>query len=259
MLIKNMEYLSQRLRCTDEEKDACLETVTAILHFWTDTRKNGLLAIGGDRAEQDPNLFFRVCLLDAIEWVGSEDEPLLEELFAQYLIAGDYTGGLFLQNMVIAEGILAYLKFLQEHEDGGSFQQWGDRLPAVVGGYFGVEHREKVRKTIRREIRKWERDIKKTSFLPEFDALGSLPLPLCEKPLRDTYDNHYAFGDRALALALKYASGAVQDHVLSVLSPEERNAMEEEMDACTLVRQTDVEHAQREILERAASYESSER
>ena len=259
MLIKNMEYLSQRLRCTDEEKDACLETVTAILHFWTDTRKNGLLAIGGDRAEQDPNLFFRVCLLDAIEWVGSEDEPLLEELFAQYLIAGDYTGGLFLQNMVIAEGILAYLKFLQEHEDGGSFQQWGDRLPAVVGGYFGVEHREKVRKTIRREIRKWERDVKKTSFLPEFDALGSLPLPLCEKLLRDTYDNHYAFGDRALALALKYASGAVQDHVLSVLSPEERNAMEEEMDACTLVRQTDVEHAQREILERAASYESSER
>ena len=31
MLIKNMEYLSQRLRCTDEEKDACLEAVTVIL------------------------------------------------------------------------------------------------------------------------------------------------------------------------------------------------------------------------------------
>ena len=52
MLIKNMEYLSQRLRCTDEEKDACLEAVTVILHFWTDVRKNGLLAIGGDRAMQ---------------------------------------------------------------------------------------------------------------------------------------------------------------------------------------------------------------
>ena len=33
MLIKNMEYLSQRLRCTDEEKDACLEAVTVILHY----------------------------------------------------------------------------------------------------------------------------------------------------------------------------------------------------------------------------------
>lgn len=221
--------------------------------------KTGFCHWGGSRAEHDPNPFFRACLSDALEWIDSDEELLLEELFAQYLIAGDYTGGSFLQNMVIAEGILAYLKFLQEHEDGGSFQQWGDRLPAVVGGYFGVEHREKVRKTIRQEIRKWERDVKKTSFLPEFDALGSLPLPLCEKLLQDTYDNHYAYGDRALALALKYASGAVQDHVLSVLSPEERDAMEEEMDACTLMRQTDVEHAQREILERAASYESSER
>ena len=57
MLIKNMEYLSQRLRCTDEEKDACLETVTAILHFWTDTRKNGLLAIGVTGRSGTPTLF----------------------------------------------------------------------------------------------------------------------------------------------------------------------------------------------------------
>ena len=125
MLIKNMEYLSQRLRCTDEEKDACLEAVTVILHFWTDVRKNGLLAIGGNRAEQDPNPFFRACLLDVIELVSTDDEPLLEDLFAQYLIAGDYTGADFLQNVVIAEGILAYLRFLHEHEDGGSFRQWG--------------------------------------------------------------------------------------------------------------------------------------
>ena len=213
-----------------------------------------MLAIGGDRAKQDPNPFFRTCLLDAIEWIDSEDEPLLEELFAQYLIAGDYTGGLFLQNIVIAEGILAYLKFLHEHEDGGSFQQWGNRLSVVVGGYFGVEYREKLRKTIRQEIRKREREVKKTSLLPEFDALAELSLPLCEKLLRDTYDDHYAFGDRTVALALKYASGAVQDHVLSVLSPEEREALEIEMDACVLVKQIDVECAQREILEKAASY-----
>lgn len=254
MLIKNMEYLSQRLHCTDAEKDACLETVTAILHFWTDVRKNGVLAIGGDRAEHDPNPFFRACLLNAIEFIGSEDAPLLEELFTQYLIAGDYTGGLFLQNIVIAEGILAYLKFLYEHEDGGSFGQWGDRLSLVVEGYFGVEYREKFRKTIRREIRRREREVKKTSCLPEFDTLAELPFPLCEKLLWDTYDDHYAFGDRTLALALKYASGAVQDHVLSVLPSEERKALEEEMDACVLVGQTDVERAQREVLERAESY-----
>ena len=58
MLIKNMEYLSQRLRCTDEEKDACLEAVTVILHFWTDVRKNGLLAIGGRPGGAGPQPFF---------------------------------------------------------------------------------------------------------------------------------------------------------------------------------------------------------
>ncbi len=258
MLIKNMEYLSQRLRCTDEEKDACLETVTAILHFWTDVRKNGPLAIGGNRAEQDPNPFFRACLMDAIEWIDLEDEPLLEDLFAQYLIAGDYTGAGFLQNVVIAEGILEYLRFLHEHKDGGSFQQWGDRLAVVVGGYFGVDYREKLRKTIRQEIRKREREVKKTSLLPEFDALEELSLPLCEKLLRDTYDDHYAFGDRTVALALKYASGAVQDHILSVLSPEEREALEIEMDACVLVRQTDVERAQREILAAVGTWKAME-
>ena len=259
MLIKNMEYLSRHLRCTDEEKDACLETVAVILHFWTDVRKNGVLAIGGDHADQNPNPFFRTCLHDAIELVSTDDELLLEDLFAQYLIAGDYTGAGFLQNVVIAEGILAYLRFLHEHEDGGSFRQWGDRLALAVGGYFGVEYREKLRKTIRQEIRKREREVKKTSLLPEFDALAELSLPLCEKLLRDTYDDHYAYGDRTVALALKYASGAVQDHILSVLSPEEREALEIEMDACVLVRQTDVERAQREVLERAASYESSEK
>ena len=256
MLIKNVEYLSQRLRCTDEEKDACLETVTAILHFWTDVRKNGPLAIGGNRAEQDPNPFFRACLMDAIEWIDLEDEPLLEDLFAQYLIAGDYAGSDFLQNVVIAEGILAYLRFLHEHEDGGSFRQWGDRLALAVGRYFGVEYREKLRKTIRQEIRKREREVKKTSLLPEFDALEELSLPLCEKLLRDTYDDHYAFGDRTVALALKYASGAVQDHILSVLSPEERETLEIEMDACVLVKQTDVERAQREILAAVGAWEA---
>ena len=55
---------------------------------------------------------------------------------------------------------------------------------------------------------------------------------------------------------MKYASGAVQDHVLSVLSPEEREALEIEMDACVLVKQTDVERAQREILAAVGAWEA---
>lgn len=48
--------------------------------------------------------------------------------------------------------------------------------------------------------------------------------------------------------------GAVQEHILSVLSPGERDAMEGEMDACVLVGQADVGRARREVPERAAGY-----
>ena len=57
---------------------------------------------------------------------------------------------------------------------------------------------------------------------------------------------------------MKYASGAVQDHILSVLSPEEREALEIEMDACVLVRQTDVERAQWEVLAAVGAWEAAE-
>ena len=93
-----------------------------ILHFLMDVRENGVLCIGGDHADHAPS-FFRACLHDAIERMGSDDEPQLTDLFAQYLIAGDYTGGVFLQNVVIAEGIPAFLKILRKHEGGGSFSQ----------------------------------------------------------------------------------------------------------------------------------------
>ena len=185
MLIDHFNDCAQRLHCTDVERDACLETAAALLHFWTDVRQNGPLFIGGSRAEQDPNPFFRACLLDAIDLIWTDEEPLLENLYVQYLAAGDYHGADFLQNVVIAKGILTFLKFLHEHEDGGSYRQWGDRLSVAVGGYFGVEYREKFRKTLLREIRKRERDAAKVSFLPEFDALMELPLPLCGKLLQD--------------------------------------------------------------------------
>lgn len=45
-----------------------------ILHFLMDVRENGVLCIGGDHADHAPS-FFRACLHDAIERIGSDDEP----------------------------------------------------------------------------------------------------------------------------------------------------------------------------------------
>ena len=238
MLIENMEYLSQRLRCTDEEKDACLETVVEVLHLWEAVRRDGFLAIGFARAGQEPDPFFRACLQGVIEPFGTEEEAAqaARELFWAYLAAGDYRGADFLKNLVIAEGLLLLLDCLE-----ASFQSWGSRLSLAVRGYFGAEYSGRVVRTIELEIRKHEKASRKTSFLPEFEALAELPLPVCERLLRD-------MPEPIMALSLKFASGAVQDHVLSVLSQEDRETFEDKMDFCTNVRTIDVESAQREVL-----------
>lgn len=248
MLIDHIPDCARRLRCPDTEKDACLSMVTELLCLWRVVRKDGLLAMGYSYTDQEPDTFFKACLLDASEWMQTDKEPLLENLFAQYLLAGDYQGGDFLRNVVAAEGVLAFLQILPRDGSLPGFGAWGDRLSVAVQGYFGVNYREKVRTAIRREIQKWNREFTKVSFLPEFDTLAELPLPLCGRLLQDL--------PAEMRIALRYASGTVQDHVLSVLSRKEREAFDDELELYTNLREIDVKAAQRKVLEQAAGYDA---
>ena len=247
MLIDHIPDCTRRLRCPDAEKDACLSTVTELLCLWRVARKDGLLAMGCSYTYQEPDTFFKACLLDASEWIQTDKEPLLEDLFAQYLLAGDYQGGDFLRNVVAAEGVLAFLQILPRDWSLPGFEAWGERLTVAVQGYFGVNYREKVQTAIRREIQKWNHEVTKASFLPEFDTLAELPLPLCDRLLQDL--------PAEMRIALKYASGTVQDHLLSVLSQKEREAFDDELELYTNLRESDVKAAQRKVLEQAAGYD----
>lgn len=248
MLISHIPDCARRLRCPDTEKDACLRMVTELLCLWRVVRKDGLLAMGYSYTYQEPDAFFKACMLDASEWMQTDKEPLLENLFAQYLLAGDYQGGDFLRNVVAAEGVLAFLQILPQDGSLPGFEAWGDRLSVAVQGYFGANYREKVRTAIRREIQKWNREITKVSFLPEFDTLAELPHPLCGRLLQDL--------PAEMRIALRYASGTVQDHVLSVLTQKEREAFDDELELYTNLREIDVKAAQRKVLEQAAGYDA---
>ena len=61
------------------------------------------------------------------------------------------------------------------------FRKWGERLSLTVRGYFGADYRDKVEKAILREIQKYEKEVRKTSVVPEFDALAELPPELCAR------------------------------------------------------------------------------
>ena len=64
--MENMEYYTQRLQCSDEEKDACLETVARLYHLRYQLRREGIL-LAEELAERERDPFFRACLLDLVE------------------------------------------------------------------------------------------------------------------------------------------------------------------------------------------------
>lgn len=100
--MENMEYYTQRLQCSDEEKDACLETVVKLCRLRYQIRREGIF-MAEDLTEGEPDPFFRACLLDLAETFSDWEE--LERRFTQYLMAGDYRSGAFLNAVLISRGV----------------------------------------------------------------------------------------------------------------------------------------------------------
>lgn len=145
--MENMEYYTQRLQCSDEVKDACLETVAKLYRLRYRARRDGIL-MAEALAEEEPDPFFRACLLDLVE--AFSDPEKLERRFTQYLMAGDYRGGSFLNAVLISQGLVLLARYEYGKEDFGG-KDWEELLCETLRGWFGVEYREKVMAVIKRE------------------------------------------------------------------------------------------------------------
>lgn len=127
-------YFSERLICTDAEKTECLETVKEVVRAYETIRKNGVLALADFVTD---NEFLRECkeYLTSGFW-GAE----LCEIYEIMILAGNYRGKEFLQNIIIAEGIIAIT------EVSDSFP-----LIRVIPPLFGAGWCTKVTETILKE------------------------------------------------------------------------------------------------------------
>ena len=90
--MENMEYYTQRLQCSDEEKVDCLETVAKLYRLRWHLRENGALA-AGVLAEEEADPFCRACLMEIGDVFLHPEE--LERRYTRYLMAGDYRGADF--------------------------------------------------------------------------------------------------------------------------------------------------------------------
>lgn len=234
-------YDSGRLACTEQEKDACLETVRKLIWLCFELRRNGVL-VASILAETEPDPFFRACLREfefEEGYIEREDEPArLERQFAAYLAAGDYHGGAFLNAVLVTKGLL----LLNKHLDAPPIVQ-GELLSVELRGFFGVEYRERVIATVKREIRHHV-PRREASLLPAFDDLAQLSADE-RRQLLQTVEPF------TLAMALRGAGAAVEDALMEVLEKEKLELVEREWDYDPNVLglfAKDIERAQSEIL-----------
>lgn len=250
--MENMEYYTQRLQCTDEEKDACLETVAKLYRLRYLLRREGILT-AEILAEGEPDPFFRACLLDLVEALSDPEE--LERRFTQYLLAGDYRGGAFVNAVLISQGLVLLARYEYGEEDR---KDWEELLGGTLRGWFGVEYREKVTAVLRRE-EKARRDAgpkqagdsilwspepgqDHASLLREFDGLTELTPPQRDWLVRNT---------PAPVLCLAMRAGGTRVNAYLKEGVEDREQLEKGLELTANVRVCDVEAAQREMLERA--------
>lgn len=227
-------YQPDRLACTAEEKEACLETVRKLARLSRDFRREGLL-FAYDLAEREGDPFLRACLFEFGEAVGCEDAPeRLERRFCGYLAAGNYRGGAFLNAVLAVKGLL----LLSAHSDAHP-SAWGELLSAEVRGLFGAEYRERVTKLIAQETR--TPNTRKASLLPAFDRFARLDLPRRQALLREA-------DVRDLALALPYASEAAEKAVWEALSEDTRKRLEDCLPYTHNLRVIDITQAQETLL-----------
>lgn len=105
-VLDRLIYDPERLACTGEEKEACLETVRKLARLCKFFRRNGLLA-ACDLAEKEDDPFLSACLFEFGEAAGDDNEmERLEQVFCAYLAAGNYRGGAFLNAVLVVKGLL---------------------------------------------------------------------------------------------------------------------------------------------------------
>lgn len=247
-MTENMAYYTERLQCSDEEKDACLETLAKLYHLRESIQREGAL-VAEVLAEEEPDPFFRTCLQ---EWAdtGFQDSVEQEQRFNQYLMAGNYRGGAFLNAVLISQGLVLLSRFL----NGAYFEKnwdWDQVLSEALRGYFGVEYREKVIATLKREVSASQGKRECSSLLPDFDKLTALSPQQRDWLMRQfpSYTRVQQFASVTLCRALKGGGSAVTAFLLD--GAENREELERDLENTYNVRAMDVEAAQREILEKA--------
>ena len=106
-----MEYnwqFSQKSKCSDQEKQACLELVAELIALSKVARRNGLLSLV-PYAEKNASFLLRKGLHFVVDGVNPQ---VTRDVLESYILSGDYSGQDLLERCIILEGVAAIQKGL---------------------------------------------------------------------------------------------------------------------------------------------------
>lgn len=236
----DIEYISNHIKCTKEEKILCMETVKKLLRLLDVARREGILKLEETILEKEyesPPLI----QIGALLIIDGTDPEHVRNILENYIISSDLTNKEFLENILIYNAILA----IQQGENPRCIEE-------LLSSLFGLDFIEEFKTYInRRELEsellesieqmeeKWK-DFEKTDvldFIPNVMDRSSIQRIIRELSL--TVIEYAMIGSKRVVI----------EYFLENLSKQNQIQFFEDMNYINVLDNKIVERNQKKILE----------
>lgn len=236
----DIEYISNHIKCTKEEKILCMETVKKLLRLLDVARREGILKLEETILEKEyesPPLI----QIGALLIIDGTDPEHVRNILENYIISSDLTNKEFLENILIYNAILA----IQQGENPRCIEE---RLSSLFGLDFIEEFKTYInRRELESELlesieqmeEKWK-DFEKTDvldFIPNVMDRSSIQRIIRE--LSITVIEYAMIGSKRVVI----------EYFLENLSKQNQIQFFEDMNYINVLDNKIVERNQKKILE----------
>lgn len=236
----DIEYISNHIKCTKEEKILCMETVKKLLRLLDVARREGILKLEEtifEKEYESPPLI----QIGALLIIDGTDPEHVKSILENYIISSDLTNKEFLENILIYNAILA----IQQGENPRCIEE---RLCSLFGLDFIEEfkiciNRRKLESELLKSIEQMEekwKDFEKTDvldFIPNVMDRSSIQRIIRELSL--TVIEYAMIGSKRVVI----------EYFLENLSKQNQIQFFEDMNYINVLDNKIVERNQKKILE----------
>ena len=236
-----MEYnwqFSQKSKCSDKEKQACLKLVAELIALSKVARRNGLLSLV-PYAEKSSSFLLRKGLHLVVDGVNPQ---VTWEVLESYILSGDYSGRDLLERCIILEGVAAIQKGLHPKIAKEYLLSFlGEASYAI----FENDFEDRNNDTLETYLQKLK-DPDCAISSPAETQLDAIILKLKNEEI-EKFLMEINTGD--LAKSIKGLGGQAQIRLFNNLSPKAASALKEVLDDLDSMQAPEMKEAQETALE----------